>query len=274
MGQNEARAATARLPRQPSARPHRRLAAAFGGAHERLWRRPNVPGGPVWLRVMTVMAVIGLALTAVVALTDAWATSLVRGSQAPFVGWMAAMTDIGSSHWYLIPAAVVFLVAGFADWTRAGFRGRARLALVFGLAGFSFAAVAVSGILVNVLKVLFGRARPVLFEQHGAYHFDPLSFGYAFASFPSGHSTTVGAVTGILMLWYPRLSGLFVVIGLFFAATRIAARAHYPSDVMAGFLFGLTCTIVLARFLATRGVVFRLHEGRVLPSVAGRSARK
>lgn len=255
-------------------RPHRRLAAAFGGAHDRLWRRPNVPGGPIWLGEMTIMAVVGLALIAVAALTDAWATSFVRTSQAPFIGWMAAVTDIGRSHWYLIPAAAIFLAAGFADWTRAGFRGRARLVLVFGQAGFSFAAVAISGILVNILKVLFGRARPVLFEQHGAYHFEPISFGYSFASFPSGHSTTVGAVTGILMLWYPRLAWLFAAIGLFFAATRIAARAHYPSDVMAGFLFGLTCTIVLARFLATRGVVFRLQEGRIFPSVVGRTGRK
>lgn len=259
---------------QRALRPHQRLAAAFGGAHDRLWHRPNIPGGPIWVREMTIMTIIALALTAVVALSDAWAISFVRTSQAPFVAWMATITDIGRSHWYLIPAGVIFLAAGFADWTRAGFRGRARLALVFGQAGFSFSAVAISGILVNILKVLFGRARPVLFEQHGAYHFEPLSFGYAFASFPSGHSTTVGAVTGILMLWYPRLAGLFALVGLFVAATRIAARAHYPSDVMAGFLFGLTCAIVLARFLATRGVVFRLHEGRIFPSVTGLSAKK
>jgi undecaprenyl-diphosphatase len=223
---------------------------------------------------MTVMVIVGLAIAAVAALADAWAIGHVRTSQAPFVGWMAAITDLGRSHWYLIPAAAVFLGAGFADWTRAGFRGRARLALVFGQAGFSFAAVAISGILVNVLKVLFGRARPVLFEQHGAYHFEPLSFGYSFASFPSGHSTTVGAVAGILMLWYPRLTWLFAVVGLFIAATRVPALSHYPSDVATGFLFGLTCTIVLARFLATRGVVFRLQHGKLFPSVIGRATRK
>ncbi|BCH33744.1 hypothetical protein MesoLjLc_56740 [Mesorhizobium sp. L-8-10] len=231
-------------------------------------------GGSIWTRELTFMVVVGLALAGAAALTDAWVVGHVRTSRAPFIGWMAAITDLGRSHWYLIPAAAIFLGVGFADWTRAGFRGRARLARVFGQAGFSFAAVAIPGILVNVLKVLFGRARPVLFEQHGAYHFDPLSFGYAFASFPSGHSTTVGAVAGILMLWYPRLTWLFAAAGLFVASTRVASLSHYPSDVMTGFLFGLTCAIVLARFLATRGVVFRLQQGKMFPSVIGRAARK
>ena len=102
----------------------------------------------------------------------------------------------------------------------------------------SLPSVALSGLLVNLLKVLFGRARPRLLDQFGAHYFDPLTFGYLNASFPSGHSTTVGAIVGILMIWFPRWSLLIVELGLFFAATRIAAQAHYPSDVVAGFLLG------------------------------------
>ncbi|MGI6852699.1 phosphatase PAP2 family protein [Mesorhizobium sp. 1B3] len=218
---------------------------------------------------MTFIALVGLILAAAAALTDAGVTAFVRASDAAWIGWMAHATDVGSSQWYLVPAAAIFLLAGFADWTRAGMRGRSRLAMLFGQAGFSFAAVALSGILVNILKIFFGRARPILFEQHGAFHFEPFSVGYAFASFPSGHSTTVGAVTGILILWYPRFTVLLILAGLFFSATRIAARAHYPSDVMTGFLLGVLFTLALARFLATRGVVFRLQEGKLLPSVIG-----
>jgi undecaprenyl-diphosphatase len=252
-----------------ASRPHQRFAAAVGRAHYRLWHKPNIPGGTVWTSRMTLIAIVGLILAAAAGTIDAAVTAFVRGSNAPWIGWMAYATDVGSSQWYLVPAAVIFLTAGFADWTRAGMRGRSRLAMLFGQAGFSFAAVALSGILVNILKIFFGRARPILFEQHGAYHFEPLSVGYAFASFPSGHSTTVGAVTGILILWYPRFTALLVLAGLFFSATRIAARAHYPSDVATGFLFGVLFTIALARFLATRGVVFRLQDRRLLPSVIG-----
>lgn len=249
--------------------PHRRFAAAVGEAHYRLWNRPNVPGGTVWTSQMSVVALCGLMLAAAAALADAPVTAYVRASDAAWIGWMAYATDVGSSQWYLVPAALIFLAVGFADWTRADMRGRSRLAMLFGQAGFSFAAVALSGILVNILKIVFGRARPVLFEQHGAFHFEPFSIGYAFASFPSGHSTTVGAVTGILALWYPRFTVFLVLAGLFFSATRIAARAHYPSDVVTGFLLGILFTVALARFLATRGVVFRLQEGKLLPSVIG-----
>ena len=122
--------------------------------------------------------------------------------------------------------------------------------------------------------MLFGRARPRLLDQFGAHYFDPLTFGYLNASFPSGHSTTVGAITGILMIWFPRWSLLIVELGLFFAATRIAAQAHYPSDVVAGLLLGTLFSITLARWLAKRGVVFRLIPGKTLPVPAGFAPRK
>ena len=144
-------------------------------------------------------------------------------------------------------------------------RGKARLSFLFGQAAYVFAAVALSGIFVNIVKVLFGRARPRLIDEFGAYYFDPLTLGYLNASFPSGHSTTVGAIVGILMIWYPRWSLLLIELGLFFAATRIAAQAHYPSDVVAGFLVGLFFSIALARWLASRGVVFRFVPGKTLP---------
>ena len=82
-------------------------------------------------------------------------------------------------------------------------------------------------------------------------------------------STTVGAITGILMIWFPRWSLLIAELGLFFAATRIAAQAHYPSDVVAGLLVGGFFSITLARWLARRGVVFRLIPGKTLPVPAG-----
>jgi undecaprenyl-diphosphatase len=121
---------------------------------------------------------------------------------------------------------------------------------------------------------MFGRARPRLIDEVGAYHFDPFTFGYLNASFPSGHSTTVGAIVGILMIWYPRWSLVTIELGLFFAATRIAAGAHYPSDVATGFLIGIFFSLVIARWLASRGVVFRFAPGKILPLPAPVSPRK
>jgi hypothetical protein len=61
---------------------------------------------------------------------------------------------------------------------------RAQLAFVFAQAGFAFAAVAISGILVNIVKLFIGRGRPVLFEEGGIFQFQPFTLQYANLSFP------------------------------------------------------------------------------------------
>lgn len=245
--------------------PHRRLAAAVARAGRRVMRRGKGTAEPVWTRQMSRWLIAGLVLTVAAGLADDAVTHYVQQSQAPTIRFMAYITDIGKSQWYLVPAAMLFLAIGSLDWSRERMRGKARFSLLFGQAAYVFSAVALSGIFVNIVKVLFGRARPRLVDEFGAYYFDPLTLGYLNASFPSGHATTVGAIVGILMIWYPRWRLLLVELGLFFAATRIAAQAHYPSDVAAGFLVGSFFSITIARWLASRGVVFRLAPEKTLP---------
>lgn len=239
-------------------------------AHRRV-RRPRVRRPePLWLPAYDRVLLFALALIAALSLFDAAAIRYVRAGSSPLFSAMSAITDIGQSHWYLVPAALLFFGAASLDWRAAGFRGRRRLLLLFGQAGFAFAAVALSGLLANLVKIVVGRARPVLFDRVGAHHFEPLSIGYDHASFPSGHATTVGAVTALFVLWFPRYAALWTVIGVFLAATRVAATAHYLSDIAGGFLFGLGFTFFAARFLARRGAVFRFERGKCLPAVVGR----
>jgi membrane-associated phospholipid phosphatase len=246
--------------------PHRRLAAALGGARQRLMRGSQGAAQPVWTIAMTRWLVVALLAALVAGFFDAALIKAARSSQDPSILFMAWITNIGKSQWYLIPAAIVFLAVGLYDWSLGGPRAKARLAALFGQAAYVFSAVALSGIFANVVKVILGRARPGQIDQFGAWHFDPLSFGYDYASFPSGHSTTVGAIIGVLIVWYPRWAVVLVELGLFFAATRIAAVAHYPSDVIAGFTVGLFFAIAIARWLAGRGVVFRFVPGKILPA--------
>jgi membrane-associated phospholipid phosphatase len=246
--------------------PHRRLVAALAGAHYRLQRGNGAAIQPVWHPSMTRWLVVALVAALVAGLFDEAVIRAVRGSGEPAIRFMAWITNIGKSQWYLVPAAIVFLAVGLYDWSLGGLRAKSRLAALFGQAAYVFAAVALSGIFVNIVKVILGRARPGQIDQLGAWHFDPFSFGYDYASLPSGHSTTVGAIIGVLIVWYPRWAIVLVELGLFFAATRIAAVAHYPSDVIAGFTTGLFFAIVIARWLAGRGVVFRFVPGKNLPA--------
>jgi membrane-associated phospholipid phosphatase len=264
-----------RVEMQPSQMsPHRRLAAALVEARRRLTRGGLASADPIWTPSMSRWLVIGLCVALIASLADAAAIRYVHGSQDAIIVFMAYITDIGKSQWYLVPAGLIFLSVGLLDWSRKGMRGKARLSVLFGQAAYVFSAIALSGIFVNIVKVMFGRARPRLIDEVGAYYFDPFTFGYVNASFPSGHSTTVGAIVGILMIWYPRWSLVTIELGLFFAATRIAAAAHYPSDVATGFLTGIFFSIVIARWLASRGVVFRFAPGKILPLPASITPRK
>jgi membrane-associated phospholipid phosphatase len=258
----------------PSISPPRRLLLAFAGARHRIARGSPATTEPLWTDAMTRWLAAAIVVALLAGLADEAVIRAVIGSQAPAVRFMAWITNIGKSQWYLVPAAVIFLAVGLYDWSHGGVRKKARLAFVFGQAAYVFLSVASAGIFVNIVKVLAGRARPIAIDRLSAWHFDPLSFGYVSASFPSGHSATVGAVVGILMVWYPRWSILIVELGLFFAATRIAALAHYPSDVITGFAVGVFFSIIIARWLARRGVVFRLVPGKTIPALSPVSPRK
>ena len=99
----------------------------------------------------------------------------------------------------------------------------------------ALASAIAAGIVVNVSKVIVGRARPNAGE--GPTHFDPFSSD---ASFPSGHTTQAFAVASVIAahdgrLWVSVAAyGLAGSVGL----ARIHEDAHWASDVLAGAILG------------------------------------
>lgn len=166
-------------------------------------------------------------------------------------------TPLGLGEWYLWPAAAWVLVANQIDWSRLG---RKQLIAVYNrtsIALFVLVAVGLPGLLTVVLKILFGRARPALYAEYGAFSFHPFTVKAIFASFPSGHATTIGSVTAVLVLLFPRGKYWFLLLGLWFAATRIFVGAHYPSDTVVGFGLGFGLAVVAAIVCARLGFLFR-----------------
>jgi undecaprenyl-diphosphatase len=153
------------------------------------------------------------------------------------------ITELGKSTWYLISLAALFVFYKFIR--------RHRLAANAAL--FIFAAVALSGVMINLIKPLVGRLRPKLLFEAGLYGFDPFRIGYEYNSFPSGHATTVFALAAALTLFFPRwrlpLFGFAVVVGL----SRIIVGAHYLSDVMGGACIGVTTVFILLVLCRRRG---------------------
>lgn len=95
--------------------------------------------------------------------------------------------------------------------------------------------------LVQLLKALFGRARPedmIVFSDHG--------------SFPSGHTANAATVATIAVILFPRVWVAVVggawVFAMAFSRTQV--HAHWLSDTVGGTLVGIGATLVIAAVCA------------------------
>lgn len=100
-------------------------------------------------------------------------------------------------------------------------------------------AIPLSALIVDFLKPLVGRARPIEWITNHLYGFTLFSSSNAFYSFPSGHACTIGAICGAFSTFYPRYSIPFVIAAFLLALTRVVLVEHYLSDIIAGLIIGL-----------------------------------
>jgi undecaprenyl-diphosphatase len=165
-----------------------------------------------------------------------------------FPGWldgpMRLITALGY-YWFVVP---VLAVAVFSLYRR-GWRLSAVL-LVVSTAG--------SVVLTTVLKGVFQRTRPELFDS---------GYQASFYSFPSGHATVAVGFYGMLTVilayrlrgrarWAVAISGVLVVLLIGFS--RLYLGVHYPTDILAGYLSALLWLVcvggVYALWLSVRGL--------------------
>ena len=137
------------------------------------------------------------------------------------------ITKLGEGSVYLVPLGIIFLWA----WVK-------REELWATRAGFVFLTIAVPGILADIAKPVFARARPVLLFRENLYGFIWGSPHANAWSFPSGHSITVTALAIALYAIYPAGWRLYALLALAVMASRVILNAHYLSDVIAGFYIG------------------------------------
>lgn len=153
------------------------------------------------------------------------ATDLTRPHldvRSALLTWQEAMQP----RWVYPAAGLVCVWA----WRRHGLRSRAL---------WAGATLAGTWVLSNAAKEIVRRARPVV--EEAVSHAAGLSF-------PSGHAVAGAAVTTTLtlLLWpvmgpvgrvvVPTVGGTFALLT---AADRVLLGVHYPSDVLAGILFGV-----------------------------------
>ena len=147
---------------------------------------------------------------------------------APLTSVMRAFTVAGTAGalWGFL-AAAAFLLTGLEP---------SRLLI-------PWTAVAASWTVAEGVKYLFDRNRPFLWDKEIA----PLIKTPSSSSFPSGHSATAAAGAITLSVLYPPFAPVLVLAGLLVVLSRVYLGVHFPFDVLAGIIIGIsTSAVVLA----------------------------
>lgn len=192
---------------------------------------------------LTLAAVVWLAAALAVSTFVIWAFAEIAGDvaegdtrafdravllwiHANLPGWLdGPMLFITALGYYWV--VLLLLAAAVLAFYLKGWKISALL-LVVSTAGGAF--------LTTVLKAVFHRARPELFES---------GYTASFYSFPSGHATVaVGFYGALTLILAYRLRGparwLVVACGvslvLLIGFSRLYLGVHYPTDILAGFL--------------------------------------
>ncbi len=105
----------------------------------------------------------------------------------------------------------------------------------------------VSGISAQVLKHLFGRARPRLTDD---LIFVGPSLRGGYDSFPSGHTTVAFCFAYTLSQYFPKYRSIFYFLAIIIGISRIESTSHFSSDVVAGAAVGLILGRLLSRKLS------------------------
>ncbi len=183
--------------------------------------------------VVAALASVGLSILALDRPIADWAHTLAKPD---WCVWLTHIADLPGPLCLIAAGAVG--VAWLTGW-RPGRLGQTVLVVCLA----TLAAIAAK----DMLKFAFGRPWPETWTNHNpswigthTYGFNPFHGGAGWASFPSGHTTTITAPCAALWLRVPKaarpllaLLPCLVVIGL------VGADYHFLSDCIAGAWLGL-----------------------------------
>jgi len=148
------------------------------------------------------------------------------------------LTGFGNSAWYFIPSILLFFY--FKKIKKEP--NKALIAL------YIFMTNLVAGLLVWVLKIPFGRARPKLYFQDNLYGFEWFEIKPDLVSFPSGHTITIISTVVAFSLLFPKWKYLLLPFGALVAFSRVVLTQHYMSDVLFASFLGTMVAIYLYQY--------------------------
>lgn len=190
-------------------------------------RRREIGWGAV---LVAVAMLLGVLLTAFPTLDglDQWWHGVIGEVRTSATVTLAHILDrVGGG---VIGVFVVPVLIGAVLWWLRGWR----------VGVFAVAVFAVSALLVQIAKHLFGRARPedlMVVTDHG--------------SFPSGHTANAATIAIVITLIFPRLITALLAVAwvLLMAFSRTVVSAHWLTDTLGGAMLGTAAGLLMAAAL-------------------------
>jgi membrane-associated phospholipid phosphatase len=232
---------------------------------------------PAWRtpRRLALGCLIALAIIAVtMVLLDAPTIIAVGGLPGWVIELFNELTDYGTSDWFLVPIGLTLLTIAALASPALSHLSQLVLAAFTVRLGFVFAAIALPGLLVTIVKRLIGRARPFIGGDADPFLYLPFIWRPDYASLPSGHATNVFAALVAIGLVCPRLRAIMLVYALIIAASRVIVLAHHPSDVIAGAIVGTLGALLVRDWFAARRLGFVLERDGRVRALPGPSLRR
>lgn len=157
------------------------------------------------------------------------------------------ITESGEGLYWIVPPGFVYLFYRYAPLKWMPFsnwliKHRSQDMRVMGFVALT---ALMSGLIVNILKLVFGRYRPVEFFDSQNYGMTWFAYGYEMGSFPSGHSATAMAVATAIALMFSRYRIPVLLFGILVTFSRVVITKHYFSDVLIGGYIGVLTSVFL-----------------------------
>lgn len=246
----------------------RRCAANVVASFRRLGRPIDWRKAFPWIEapkpVLIGLAAVLAAALIVMALIDAPVARAVQRLPVWLLDLFNFITDFGKGAWVLWPLGLFYLLLAALPLPATRMSQKVYAAVMV-RAGFLFASIGLTGLSVSLVKNMIGRARPGVGGSINPFLFEPFHWAPAYASFPSGHGTTVFAVLAAFGTLFPRARTALLIYAVIIATSRVVLRAHYVSDVMVSAAFGIVGVILVRRWFAALRLGFAIGpDGRIV----------
>jgi undecaprenyl-diphosphatase len=166
---------------------------------------------------------------------DSWYTAMIRFAQD--TPWLQEPMELYSDY-----GVVLFGVLLVLAWRSANRGTPVTVKSVL----WAPAAILVAYGISNLVKIAVREPRPCLVLQ-GIVTVAPCDFATDY-SLPSNHAVIVAAATVVILVLHRGLGVLAIGLALVMGVSRVYVGAHYPHDVLIGFLVGAVVAVVIAQW--------------------------